>query len=156
VGALEPAEEERGDWTGARTKCTGKVHFIAAWAEGGWDGRDGLALAASARSRHVSSACTGGRGRRSERLLRRPHVEATHAWRCPLAAKGGEVDRVSEPRRATWHDGECQRTLSTRARAALDDGLHGTHSASDARPVERPARGLRHRAVGSGIRPAQR
>jgi hypothetical protein len=29
-------------------------------------------------------------------------------------------------------------------RAALDDGLHGTHSAAEAYPVERPARGLRH------------
>jgi hypothetical protein len=40
--------------------------------------------------------------------------------------------------------------------AALDDGLHGTYSAAEAWPVERPARGLCHRAVGSRIRPAQR
>jgi hypothetical protein len=39
--------------------------------------------------------------------------------------------------------------------AAVDNGLHGTHSAVEAWPVERPARGLRHRAVGSRIRQAQ-
>jgi hypothetical protein len=43
----------------------------------------------------------------------------------------------------------------TRAWAAQDDGLHGTHSAAEAWPVEQPARGLCPRAVGSGIRPAQ-
>jgi hypothetical protein len=107
-------------WTAkpvARTKCTEKVPFIAAWAEGGWDGRDGSALAASARSCHVSSACMHGRRRRSERLLRWPHVEAMCAWCRPLAARGGEVDGASELRRATRHDGECKHTLSTRLRA---------------------------------------
>jgi hypothetical protein len=41
-------------------------------------------------------------------------------------------------------------------RAALADGLHGTHLAVEAWPAERPARGLRRRAIGSGIRPTQR
>jgi hypothetical protein len=38
-----------------------------------------------------------------------------------------------------------------RAQAALDYGLHGTHSAVEAWPVKRLARGLHRRAVGSGI-----
>jgi hypothetical protein len=96
-----------------RTKCMGKVPFIATWAEGGWDGRDGSALAASARSRHVCNTCTRERRWRSEWLPRQPRVEATRTWCCPLATGGGEVDGASEPRRATRHDGECQRTLST-------------------------------------------
>jgi hypothetical protein len=58
-----------------------------------------------------------GHRRRSERLLRRTHVEATRAWHCPLAAEGGEVDRAPEPRLATRHDGRCQRTPPTRLRA---------------------------------------
>jgi hypothetical protein len=57
-----------------------------------WDRRDGSAIAASAGSRHVSSVCTCKHKRHSERLLRWPRVEATHAWHCPLAAGGGEVD----------------------------------------------------------------
>jgi hypothetical protein len=101
----------------ARTKCTGKVRFIAAWAEGGWDGQDGSALAASARPCPISSARMNRHRRHSERLLPRCHVEATRAWHCPLAAGGGEVDGALEPRRATRHDGECQHTLSTRPRA---------------------------------------
>jgi hypothetical protein len=105
----------------ARTKCTGKVPFIAAWVEGGWDGRDGSTLVASARSRHVSSACTCRCRRCSELLLRWPRVEATHSWCCPLAVGGGEVDGASEPRRATRHDRECQRTLSTRLRTCADN-----------------------------------
>jgi hypothetical protein len=80
----------------------GGSSFIDAWAEGGWDDS---ALAASALPRYDTSACTRGRRQRSERLLRQPHVEAMHAWRCPLAAGGGEVDGASEPRRATRHDG---------------------------------------------------
>jgi hypothetical protein len=100
----------------ARTQCTGEVPFIAVQAEGGWDGWDGSALAASARSHNVSSECTRGRRQRSERLLRWTRVEATCAWHCPLAAGSGEVDGASESRRATRHDGRCQRTLPTRLR----------------------------------------
>jgi hypothetical protein len=88
-------------------KCMGKVLFTTACAEGGWDGRDGSALAASARMHHASSTCTRGCRRRSEQLLRWPRVEAMRAWLCPLAAGGGEVDRASKLRRATRHDGEC-------------------------------------------------
>jgi hypothetical protein len=110
------ADGERGKRSGdvltdrkpvAWTKCTGQVPFIARWVEGGWDGWDSSALAASARPRPVSSVCTCGHRWRSKRLLRRPCVEATHAWHCPLAAGGGEVDGASELRRATWHDAEC-------------------------------------------------
>jgi hypothetical protein len=119
---LVAADRERGKCGGdlptdrkpvAQTKCTGKAPFIVAWAEGGWDGWDGSALAASARPRPVSSARTRGRKRRSERLLQWNHVEATRAWRYPLAPAGGEVDKASESRRATRDDGESQRTLST-------------------------------------------
>jgi hypothetical protein len=47
--------------SGARTKYTGKVPFIAVWAEGGWGGRDGSALVASAQPRYESGTCTRGR-----------------------------------------------------------------------------------------------
>jgi hypothetical protein len=53
----------------ARTKCMGKVPFIATWVEGGWDGRDGSALTASARPCSVSSTRTHGCIQRSEWLL---------------------------------------------------------------------------------------
>jgi hypothetical protein len=46
----------------ARTKCIGKVPFIARWAKGGWNGWGGSALVASARSCLVSSACTESQG----------------------------------------------------------------------------------------------
>jgi hypothetical protein len=71
-------------------------------AEGGWDGRDGSALAASAQSRNTSNACTRRLRRRSERLLRRTHVEATCPWRCPLPAGGGEVDKAMPAHPAYW------------------------------------------------------
>jgi hypothetical protein len=102
----------------------GNVPFIAAWVEGGWGGRDGSAFAASARPRPVSSARTRGCKRRSERLLQRPRVEATRAWHFPLAAGAGVVDGALEPRRATRHDGEGQRTLSTRLRAHAGNARH--------------------------------
>jgi hypothetical protein len=101
----------------ARTQCTGEVPFIATRAEGGWDGWDGSSMAASARTRNVSSACMRGHRRHSEWLPRQTRVEATHAWRCPLAAGGGEVNRASESRRAMRHDGRCQRTLPMWLRA---------------------------------------
>jgi hypothetical protein len=90
---------------------------MAARAEGGWDGRDGSALAASAQLHSASSACTRGRRRRNERLLRWTHVEATCAGHCPLAAGGGEVNGALEPRRAMRHGRRCQRTPPTRLRA---------------------------------------
>jgi hypothetical protein len=120
----------------------GGSSFIDAWAEGGWDGWDDSALAASALPCYDTSVCTRGRRRRNERLLRQPHVEAMHAWRCTLAAGGGEVDGASESRRATRHDGGASAPYLrgyARSRAALDDGLHGTHLAVEAWPAERPA-----------------
>jgi hypothetical protein len=62
VGAVATAYRREAA-VGARTKCMGKVPFIATWAKGGWDGWDGSALAASARLRYDSSACTRGRRR---------------------------------------------------------------------------------------------
>jgi hypothetical protein len=56
VGAVAMAYRREAA-VGARTKCMGKVPFIATWAKGGWDGS---ALAASARLRYDSSACTRG------------------------------------------------------------------------------------------------
>jgi hypothetical protein len=99
-----------GQENGGVDKMHGEGSFYCCILEGGWDGS---ALAASAQPRPVSSTRTRGSRRCSERLLRWPRVEATRAWRCPLAAGGGEVDGASELRRATRHDGECQCTLST-------------------------------------------
>jgi hypothetical protein len=44
---------------------------------------------------------------------------------------------------------------ATRARVALDDGLHSMHSTVEAWPAERPTQGLHRQAVSSRIRPAQ-
>jgi hypothetical protein len=106
LGSGEALRPDEGSGGGGGTRCTGKVSFYSralrgGKAEGGWDARDGSTLAASARPRNASSACMRGHRRRSERLLRRTHVEATRAWHCPLAAEGGEVDRAPEPRLAT-------------------------------------------------------
>jgi hypothetical protein len=78
-------------WEGPFYSCVG-----GGWM--GWMGRLGSALAASSRPRPVSSARTRGRRRCSERLLQQPRVGATLAWRCPLAAGCGDMDRASEPR----------------------------------------------------------
>jgi hypothetical protein len=54
---------------GGADKMNESIPSIVASAEGGWDGRDGSALAPRAQACHVSSACMHGRRWRSEWLL---------------------------------------------------------------------------------------
>jgi hypothetical protein len=107
VGAPRPTEEERG-----RLVRSDNGETVA---ETGVDGMDWTTRSwqLALRRAMYSSACKRGHRWHSERLLRWFLMEATRAWHCPLATGGGEVDGASEPRRATWHDGKCQRTLST-------------------------------------------
>jgi hypothetical protein len=85
---------------GLSARCSARAsrHRGGRAAEGGWDGRDGSALAASAQPCSASSACMHGRRRCSEQLLQRTRMEATRVGCCPLAAGGGEVDGAPEPR----------------------------------------------------------
>jgi hypothetical protein len=98
------------------------------------------------------------RARARSRAQQRRHNGSRLVWRQRRGVlsvrrwQGGDLDggRINV---ATWHTRACQRTpvMWLRMRAGrLRRGLDGVLSAMTARPAERPARGLRHRAPSVG------